>query len=651
MKKTMLLLVISAVLLGACAPTPPTAAPSPTAALPSQTAASTATPALVLPTETPTPQATDDPTAKYAAFAESRDAAVAYLQSRLSRDNGIVYVYKDFADAVNTFTQKAKIDDGNSSYVADLNENYFESALTENSVIEARVTTRGNSWGGWLFLNGYLPKGETTPKLSFGEVPNAGMDLSGATDLIFQARGAQGGERVEFFTAGLGYDGETNQPMAAYPDSSTKRSLGFVTLTNEWTTYDIDVSQADLSSIGCGFGFVVSGTKSGDGETVFYLDDIHFVNVTSRAAGSPTFLRSYDTMPHIVPDQVYIQNAAFSYDNALAAMALLSAGQPDDARRILDAFVYAIQNDRYQPGRVRNAYVPGDVRPFPAWDSGARLPGWYDNDQKAYFEDQYQVGSNTGNTSYVALALLQYYRRNGGEEYLAAARDIMDWVIENCSDGNPGFTAGYDGWPEGGKSIVYTYKSTEHNIDAYAAFRQLSVITGEDQYRQAAASALKFIQSMYDPDQGYFYTGTGNDGLTPSKANVVLDAQVWTRLALGEETYAPYVQALDTALAMKTAEGGYPFHAANPNGGWWPEGTAFTALALREAGRDAEAIAALDALKGLQSDNGGFPAATVPALTTGFDLFTGAPWTYTDIPHIAPVAWYVMAVNGFNPYE
>jgi hypothetical protein len=257
-----------------------------------------------------------------------------------------------------------------------------------------------------------------------------------------------------------------------------------------------------------------------------------------------------------------------------------------------------------------------------------------------------------GNSSFVSMALLQYYRLHGGEEYLSTAQTIMDWVLNNCSDTNPGFTAGYDGWPEGDGSAVYTYtyKSIEHNIDAYAVLKQLYQVTAEERYKAGYESALAFITSMYDQEKGVFYTGTGDDGVTPSQDNIVLDAQVWSLLSLGQE-YQPFEAALTRAAAMQTEEGGYPFHEANTNGGWWPEGTAFTALALRDSGMDDEARSALDAMSAIQLPTGGFPAATVPALSTGFDLFTGKPWTYSNIPHIAPAAWYVMAVNDFNPFS
>ena len=355
--------------------------------------------------------------------------------------------------------------------------------------------------------------------------------------------------------------------------------------------------------------------------------------------------RSYDT------DNVYIRNAAFSYDNALAAMAFISAGCGEEAAKLLDSFVYAVEHDRFQPDRVRNAYAAGDITAFPGWDGSARLPGWYDAESGQWFEDRYQTGSNVGNTSYVALALLQYDAVYGNEAYLNTARILMDWVIDHCSDGGAGFTAGYDGWPEGGAETTYpfTYKSIEHNIDACAAFNRLYARTGDGRYAEAADSALAFIQSMYDEEKRVFYTGTLDDGVTPNTDNLVLDAQVWACMALGE-AFEPYEASLDAVKGMCTPEGGYPFCAANANGGWWAEGTAYTALMYRLRGEHDQAASALAALESIQLDSGLFPAATVDNLSTGFGLFDGSPWEYGTAPHIAPTAWFVMAVNGFNPY-
>jgi hypothetical protein len=599
------------------------------------------------PTELQEPAATAAPS--YADYEASKDKAVSYLINRLNDGANEVYVYRDFGASVNCFTQKAKIHDGHEDYVADMNENFQEDPYSGDSAIECRVKTAGGSWGGWMFLNGYLEKGATVPGLSFGERDGVGLDLMGSTKLTFWAKGASGGETAEFFTAGLGYDGEHGYKIAEYPDSTAKRSTGFITLTNDWARYEIDLSDADMSYISCGFGFVCSGTGSGNGETVFYLDDIRFEGDIASQKGAPRLIKSYETDTRRNADEKYIANAAFSYDNALAAMAFISEDMREEAEALLDAFCYSIDNDRFRP-IVRNAYAYGDIRPFPGWESGARLPGWYDTESSAYFEDRYQVGTNTGNSSYVALALLQYYCRYGNEKYLDHAKSIMDWVELNCSR-NRGFIAGFDGNSEGGGSApsLLSYKSIEHNIDAYAAFKILYTVTGEDRYKNAYENALSFIDYTYNEDKGYFYIGTIGDGVTLNKDIVVLDAQVWSALAL-RDGFKPYEKALDRAISMHTAEGGFPFYEENEGGGYWPEGTAFTALALRLFGHDAEAMGALCAMQAAQLESGGFPAATVPALNTGIYLFNGEPWTYGQIPHIAPAAWYVMAVNGFDPY-
>lgn len=580
----------------------------------------------------------------YDAFHPAADAALGALTGALDAMQDSVYVYRDFGDTGNHFTQKAKMAGFDDSLVLDMDENWREDPHGGESCIRCRQTVNAVDWGGWLFLNGWLPEGESVPRLNDGKADGQGLDLAGAQALSFWARGERGGETVEFFTCGFGYDGQWGAKIAPYPDSAGKRSRGYVKLEKEWREYTIDLADADMSYIVCGFGYVLSGENSNPGENVFYLDDIRFTgDFSGRYAHY--MLRSYDT------DNIYIKNAAFSYDNALAAMAFLSAGQRDAAARLLDAFVYAVAHDRYRPGRVRNAYAAGDITAFPGWDGSARLPGWYDAETGQWYEDRYQTGSNVGNTSYVALALLQYDALYGSDTYLNTAAALMDWVIDSCSDGRSGFTAGYDGWPEGGADTTYpfTYKSIKHNIDACAAFRRLYARTGEGRYADAADSALAFIRTMYDGEKRVFYTGTLDDGATPSADNLVLDAQVWACMALGVD-FEPYEAALEAVAAMRTPEGGYPFCASNANGGWWAEGTAYTALMYRLRGEDGAATDALQALAGIQLPSGLFPAATVDNLSTGFGLFDGSPWEYGTAPHIAPTAWFVMAVNGFNPY-
>ena len=571
-------------------------------------------------------------------FATNADRALDALENALTVPCRSVYVYRDFGDTLNHFTQRAIMGE-DLSLVGAPDENWRENPAGGNTCIRLTQIARERNWGGWLFLNGRMAKGEA-PQLNKGDAPGQGMDLTGARELVFMARGEKGGETVIFFTLGYGVVGE--EPVVPYPDSAPQRSLGNVELSTEWTEYRIGLEDADLSRSACGFGFVMSGDDNREGETVFYLDEIRFEGDFS--ARIHPMIRSY------VTDDPALHNTAYTYDNALAAMAFLSAGRRAEAEMILDSFVYAAENDRDRPGQIRNAYAAGDITAFPGWQSGARLPGWAEAGTGAWCEDPVQTGLGTGNTCYAALALLQYDAVYGSEKYLNAAALLMDWVLENCADGNPGFTAGFDAWGNSGESPSrLAYKSTEHNIDAFAAFRRLYDRTGNKKYLEAAESAMAFIRSMYSPERGLFYTGTLSDGVTPNTDNVVLDAQVWAFMALGKE-FGPYEAALDTAAAMRTPQGAYSFSMTDKSGSWWPEGTAFTALAHRLSGEDVPADEALQALAAVQTEDGLFPAAVGGQVSTGFGLFDGSAWEYGDFPHVAPTAWFVMAVNGFNPY-
>lgn len=386
-------------------------------------------------------------------------------------------------------------------------------------------------------------------------------------------------------------------------------------------------------------------------EAAWYGNEIEFDGYDEWMEDAHLMLASYET------ENKSLQNAAFTYDNALAAMALIAEGWDFSARNILDSFVYAVRNDRYQPGRIRNAYFAGNINPYPFDEtSGARLPGWWDDVNEQWAEDRYQVGCNTGNTSYAALALLQYDAVFGddpeADEYVETAAALMDWVIDNCSDDGDGFTGGCDGWPEADPPVVsvFTYKSIEHNIDAYAAFSRLYEVTGEERYREAAENALRFIDSMYDREKGVFYTGTYDDGVTPDRENIVLDAQVWAALALGD-ALEPYEDSLQIVEKMKQDDGGYAFCLGNANGGWWSEGTAFTALMYKLRGEEEKAEQILETLGSIQNERGEFPAATVDNLSTGLYQFDGAPLEYSTDSHLAPTAWFILAADGFNPYD
>ena len=150
-------------------------------------------------------------TSDSAAYTKEKAAAISALTNRQKSERDTVYVYKDFSMTANHFTQKAKMAGKDDSLVKDMDENWQENPYSGTSCIRCEVSTRIEDWGGWLFLNGYLPKGETVPLLNDGSMDGQGLDLTGATELRFMAKGDRGGEKVEFFTAGFGYDGTSGK--------------------------------------------------------------------------------------------------------------------------------------------------------------------------------------------------------------------------------------------------------------------------------------------------------------------------------------------------------------------------------------------------------------------------------------------------------
>lgn len=102
------------------------------------------------------------------------------------------------------------------------------------------------------------------PPNDWGDVPG-GVDLTGATQLTFWARGEKGGELVSFKMGILGSEKK-------YPDSCHAETPE-IRLTRDWKKYTIDLTGKDLSRIKTGFVWAVAG----HGEPVtFYLDDIAY---------------------------------------------------------------------------------------------------------------------------------------------------------------------------------------------------------------------------------------------------------------------------------------------------------------------------------------------------------------------------------------
>ena len=533
---------------------------------------------------------------------------------------------------------------------------------------------------------------ERSPQPNFGVVPNAGVNLVGATALTFWARGAVGGEQVDFFVAGVGRDAETGTATSPYPDSSPRHpAFGTVsTLTTSWQKFTIDLTGIDLSYVLGGFGWVADSARNPSG-VVFFIDDIQYELGPARRTqrlDEPRFLRSYTTLP-LQPDpfddvkdgdiDFVLRNVAFTYDNAEAILAFLADGSPDSVRRaklIGDAFVYATQHDRTyndnrscnQPidgltpdgSRLRSAYAGGDVSLPPGWTPKGRagtvpIPGFYAEATKTFYEVEQQA-IDTGNDAWALVALRALYQRTGQANYLDTACKLGNFIHSFRSDTGTyqGFVGGVDN-PETAPTRR-PWASAEHNLDIDAAFTALFQVTGEMRWQQDAAHAREFVEAMRNSGSNCYLAGT-TDSNTRNSApgHLPVDVQAWSILALLNGSTHP--TALDCAEAnhLNTHDGftGYDFN--DDKDGVWFEGTAQMAVADERAGRTTPAATLREQLRLAQDtepfgDTFGIASASHDGLSTGFLTAAGDPFKYFRRLHVGATAWNVFAQLNVNPY-
>ena len=281
-------------------------------------------------------------------------------------------------------------------------------------------------------------------------------------------------------------------------------------------------------------GFAARVLPASAGEQDAACTDL--IGLADAAPDGPLFLASYPTV-----DAGPLHAAAFTYDNAVAVIALIGCGRRDLAQRIGDALLAALDRDRFwHDGRLRNAYAAGPVAPGPV-----KLPGWWDATLGRWLEDRYQAGTDSGNMAWAMLALLALDRAGAHEPDRDGAARIGAWVAGRRdlrgSGGFIGGTFGHEPAP-----VEISWKSTEHNTDLAAAFHELADATGDPLWQARAAAAARFVATMWDAGCSCFAAGTTDDGVTHNPT-LALDAQLWPLLALPD--MAPY-----QAAAFATAE-------------------------------------------------------------------------------------------------
>jgi hypothetical protein len=594
------------------------------------------------------------------ANARATDSALAYLRNVMDQYHGTVDVYTDADAAGNHFHYRGRISSlADSDSVAVMDERCRITPYG-TTCIRCVFNSGATNWGGWYFMNGVLTDSARAPRENWGKEPNAGINLKGVRRLRFRTRGKRGGERIEFFTLGVGRDPDrgTRIDSLPYPDSSPKVSTGVLSLQSTWRQDSIDLKGHHLEYVLGGFGWSASGEQNRGRRVEFYIDDIRFEyedQADSVRLSAPRLLRSFETIADGGDFDRVMQNVAYVYDNAVVLIAFLAVRDTARARIIANALLHAQNKDRhFKDDRLRNAYQAGDIMLGPGWrpnkiDDVARLPGWYDPYEKQWFEDGSAAGTSTGNVAWAMLAMLAAHEELGDRRYLESAEKMGKWVVDSCrARVSPlgGFFGGFEGNDH--EQVKQTYRATEHNIDLMAAFARLAILDSarREYWEDQSDHARRFVHAMWDSIAGKFWTGTqpGSDSI--NRETIPLDVQAWFFQASGE--LGDKLRAITFAERNQRVEGGFDFN--DDKDGAWFEGTAQMAVTYDVLHRQSERDTVLCWLREAQLPSGALPTTNRSVLTTGLHLANGCPWLYYRRAHLAPTAWFVLAVRGVNPF-
>lgn len=579
-----------------------------------------------------------------------KDAVLA-LEDLLSVNDEKLYVYKDHAMGWNRFVLRSWMGEKGIK-PPDMDEYCNTEPYEGMSCINARIDFTAQAWGGYIFTNGSLASGGSEPVTSSGNVPS-GNDLTGAVSLVFYAKGKNGGEKVEFFCGGMGYD--TYGAAAPYADSTPAVGTGTVTLTKEWKEYRIPLKDKDISSIGHGFAWIAYADQNKQADGIeFYMDEIYYR--FDRGTKQMLLAPSYE--PYATDTEEYILNSiAYTNDNALACIALLRAGKTERARQIADALVFAAWHDRsFSDGRLRNGYNCGNIESYPHWNSfeGGKyslIPGFYHQQTKKWHEDFYTVSTSLSSLARSVLALSEAYTVCPEKtEYLEAAKRIASFALTLEDGESGGFYSGYDGWE--GAQTINLRKPTGDNIQMLAAFRKLLTIPGltpaeTAAYEKAAESAGTYALSQFDQSKGCFLPGTG---IAISPDVISLADNALAILVLSDAYDSQKEAALQYIEQHLSVGGGFGYGSADLSGIGW-EGTGLMALVYMKYGRMDLAGPVIANMEAAQSDDGMMTSTDISELFTGFTGFYDNRRIYLyNRKHLGTTAMKALVDMGENPF-
>ncbi|MCH7590683.1 hypothetical protein IIB34_06570 [PVC group bacterium] len=317
----------------------------------------------------------------------------------------------------------------------------------------------------------------------------------------------------------------------------------------------------------------------------------------------------------------------YTYDQALGGMLYVLTGQLPKARRILNFYNDALDEQIEKFGR------------FNGFSDFYRTNGWSDQKKAA------------GPNAWLLMAITYYTRATQDQKYMNLAQEIADWLCGLQKD-NGGITGGYE---TSKKKMLWT--STEHNLDCYAALKGLAALTHEKRFENAESKVHQWLKDVaWNEHENRFNLGE-ND------LNYATDVSSWAVLVLGSD----YDETLDFAVEKSRNQkyyssksiwvDGFDFGATYADGPYpdkdtvWFEGTAQMALAYFYVARESEGAYYLKEVESAltESQNYRSTLALPQASNAGTPAYGG--WALSDDKlAVAPTIWYLFAHYRFNPF-
>lgn len=292
---------------------------------------------------------------------------------------------------------------------------------------------------------------------------------------------------------------------------------------------------------------------------------------------------------------------SYTYDNAVAVMAFISAGDLGTAAAILDAFALIGPEPE---GGFLHRYRAADGR----------------RDGTLY----------AGPNAYLLQAMNLYYLATGDPTYNALAKGIADFLL-SLQDVDGGIFGRRDvGW-----------KSTENNLGAMTALHNLGKLRGVAEYTIHATQIREFLETYcWNELEGRFWAGKNDP-------TIYTDVQALGVMVLGALFSNGAYWVKDYTLSTQRYSGrktvtGFDFNADADT--VWTEGTLQESLAFLLANDpsgfaffkgEAEKLFQSSGALWLASNNGS----------------TGDSWLLRPWQAVAPTAWYVYVSHQDNVLE